>query len=137
MRRDRWCSSLVGALLFIGAMPVMAETPMVDPAMQDVDLITPAREPKACSASFECGDGNVAACTGSSSCQAYPLAVPAFVKCDGQRYYCPNMCFVTATCAPGNWIQCSSNVGDCQSGLDWVECDGDYYECGMRGGGPD
>lgn len=87
-----------------------------------------------CSASFSCGDGNTASCTGQYSCVAYPLAVPSFVKCDGNKYYCPNMCFVDVFCSPTNWIQCSSNVGDCQEGPDWVLCDGNYFECGMRGG---
>lgn len=87
-----------------------------------------------CSASFSCGDGNTASCTGSYSCVSAPLAVPSYVECDGNRYYCPNMCYVNVFCAPNNWIQCSSNVGDCQEGLDWVRCDGETFQCGMRGG---
>ena len=85
-----------------------------------------------CSASFPCGDGTTAACTGTT-CGAYTLAVPAFVKCNGTKYYCPNMCFVNVGCPPVNGgagsVFCSSNVGNCQQGSNWVRCDGNRIDC--------
>lgn len=91
---------------------------------------TPQRSLKAaCSASFACGDGNYASCTGNYSCQAWPWATPAHVQCDGVKHYCPNMCFVQIACSPTGRLFCSSNVGNCQSGTGWVQCDSEYYEC--------
>ncbi|MEM7354775.1 MAG: hypothetical protein AAF657_28460 [Acidobacteriota bacterium] len=81
-----------------------------------------------CSASFDCGDGNTASCTGST-CAAFTHAVPAFVKCDGNKYYCPNMCFVDVRCTATGTIFCSSNVGNCQEGSNWVRCDGNTINC--------
>lgn len=133
-----WSCCLAVILLLLAAPLAVAEsTTLEDPGVALVglgDLFTPAPEARACSASFECGDGNVAACTGSYSCHSYPLAVPPHVTCDGQDHHCPNMCYVQVFCSPSGWIQCASNVGDCQTGSNWVECDGNYFECGQRGG---
>lgn len=85
-----------------------------------------------CSVSFPCGDGTTASCTGTT-CGAYTSAVPAFVKCNGTKYYCPNMCFVNVGCpqpySQGGSVFCSSNVGNCQQGSDWVRCDGTTIDC--------
>lgn len=123
------CFSLLLPLVALAEAPRSTRT--LEPAADFLaSLGGPQRSLKAaCSASFACGDGNYASCTGNSSCQAFPLAVPAHVKCDGVKHYCPNMCFVQVACSPTGRLFCSSNVGDCQSGTGWVECDGEYYEC--------
>lgn len=103
--------------------------PEADPAASDLTLDSPETVmASGCSVSFDCGDGTTASCTGTT-CAAFTLAVPAFVKCDGNKYFCPNMCFVDVRCTPTGTLFCSSNVGDCQEGSDWVRCDGTTIDC--------
>lgn len=126
------------------AADVEAETTFAntEKAAEDIDLAEfeiligerQATQKSSCTASFACGDGNVASCSGST-CAAYPQAVPAHVKCDGQKSFCPNMCYVEVACSATGRLFCSSNVGNCQSGSNWVQCDGNYFQCPGIGGG--
>jgi hypothetical protein len=142
---------LLLAVTLLAAAPVVADEAVLPAAelaapmsvatvgLGDLDLAPAPFTATGCSASFNCGDGNTISCTGTSSCATYAYAVPNHIKCDGQKHYCPNMCYVQTFCPPAipgniNYIQCASNVGNCSQTSSSVTCDGATFQCGMRGG---
>lgn len=89
---------------------------------------TPAPQWKSCSVSNDCGDGNIAACTGNSTCQT----TIAGVKCDGTEVRCPNYCAIGMNCDCCNgpyFTSCWSLRGDCHYVDDGIACNGNTITC--------
>lgn len=100
---------------------LLAEMP---PDLPSVGIPTP--ENRACSISRPCGDGNVAACTGSSSC----VYSQRGVKCNGVETACPNYCemgWSCQQCYPPISVFCWSLSGDC--GVTNTGCNGGEQTC--------
>jgi hypothetical protein len=101
----------------------LAGEPRQVPAPPKLPAIgTPAPSPRSCSISRDCGDGNVAACTGSYSC----LYSQRGVTCDNNpEVACPNYCAIAERCEDCNrYLTCWSLAGDCQQTDDGISCNG-------------
>src|SRR6202035_4852532 len=95
MRSSTW----IATLLLIAGLTATAAAAPASPRLTDAAFLkslgspqvrlpevgTPAPHRNTCSASNDCGDGNVAACTGSSTCQTTISAAGA----TGPRGTCP------------------------------------------------
>lgn len=91
-------------------------------------LGTPEAQQLTCQASNDCGDGNVAYCTGNSICQV----TVAGVKCDGTEVRCPNYCTLSTHCDCCNGpytMFCWSKSGDCQWTSEGPACNGHVMNC--------
>lgn len=114
------------ALEEIGGSPVPAE-PFLLPDEETGDgeiFLGP------CTATLDCGDGNVISCSGNNKCEANNGG--GYVECDGQRTTCPNRCQVTLFCkckCRSTSVTCSSNSGDCQNNGDSITCNGFTITC--------
>jgi hypothetical protein len=89
---------------------------------------TPAPQWKSCSVSNDCGDGNTAACTGTSGC----TTTIAGVQCDGTEVRCPHYCAISMNCdcCNGPYVtSCWSLRGDCQYVTDGIACNGNTITC--------
>jgi hypothetical protein len=134
-------ASIVAVLLLAGfAATAAADSPSPSPAdaafvrsLADPELTLPevgVPEPqlKSCNVSVDCGDGNIVACTGNSSCQT----TIAGVKCDGNEVQCPNFCSIGMSCdccnGPYN-TACWSRRGDCQYTGGGISCNGVELTC--------
>jgi hypothetical protein len=110
----------------IGAAPAQGEPSLLtDPETGGEEIFLGP-----CSASLDCGDGNVISCTGSNTCTASDFG--GYVECDGQRTYCPNRCTVSLFCScecRSGTIFCSSNSGNCQKSGGSITCDGFTITC--------
>jgi hypothetical protein len=92
------------------------------------ELGVPQPVMKACNVSVECGDGNVAACTGNANCQT----TIAGVKCDGVEHQCPNFCTIGQSCqCCSGWYNgfCWSRSGDCEYTDNGIACNGHEITC--------
>src|ERR1700730_3831354 len=100
------------------------------PPISGIAMPAPAEplpwEPRTCSATFDCQDGNIITCSGNSSCTVNSFM--GGVTCDGVEPPCPNRCQATRGCRCGT-ISCWSPSGHCQSGSNFINCDGDVLTC--------
>jgi hypothetical protein len=110
---------------FIASLQAENETPQEAPeTLPDKVFLGP------CSASVNCGDGNVISCTGNSTCKAYSYL--GKVTCDGQSTTCPNLCQLFLYCPCGT-SSCHSTSGNCASGPGWISCNGFKVTCNKPG----
>lgn len=139
-RPCRWLLSVL-ILLLLPAVGHAQETlawlngpEFCSPPEQSVGINPGLPQPQflACSASYNCGDGNVISCTGSFSC-LQNVNPTCRLQCDGACKRCPNYCQVQLNC-PGSFIICFSERGDCAQGQGFIRCDGRQVTCedGLR-----
>lgn len=96
------------------------------PAVPELEV--PAPQQRTCSVSNECGDGNVATCTGNNSC----TTTIAGVKCDGNEVKCPHFCTISQECQCCTGTQtgfCWSKRGDCEATPEGISCNDQVVRC--------
>jgi hypothetical protein len=139
----RATASIVAAVLLIAGFAAIAAADPSSPSPSNLTFLkslgssqvvlppevgTPSPQWKTCSASNNCGDGNTAACTGSSTCQT----TIAGVQCDGTEVRCPNFCSISQNCDCCNGpytSTCWSLRGDCQYTGSGIACNGATFTC--------
>jgi hypothetical protein len=137
MRDSRLSACLLALLLLVAPLAVAALT--VEEAFllslaRDVPeeaedplagVGTPDPVNRTCTISRDCGDGNVASCSGTYSCEYSQRGV----TCNGTEYACPNYCSMGWTCqdCPSYSFFCWSLRGDC--GVTADGCDGRPQRC--------
>lgn len=148
MPRTRWIL-VVSVLLSLGlSWSLRAEEPTAtsnQPALEEIGDVPAPAEPFVlpdqeqgrseiflgpCTATLDCGDGNVISCSGNNFCEA--SEVGGYVECDGNRTTCPNRCVVSIFCScecRSGTASCFSNSGDCQKSGGSITCNGFTITC--------